>query len=334
MKIYTIRDIAEIAGVSVTTVSRVLNDRPDVSQETKEKVRRVMAKCHFVGNANARGLKQVDGETVALIIRGRMNPFLNALTEAILFCPRGDKTAMITEYIDEQDDEFLHALMLMNRRRIAGLIFLGSRIDERCKALDGVSVPMVFATVSTKGTALERAASVSMDDREMVRRAVEELLKRGHREIAVFGGRRTGDDSLVLRALGAEEALYGRGMALDAAHYVETRLTLNDAYQAGLDFFKKNPGIDAAFCMSDTAAMGVIRALADLGKRVPDDVSVMGVDGIELGRYTTPRLSTVVQPIDEIARESVAVLTDMMEKHASARHITVEAKIEIRESVR
>ena len=63
-------------------------------------------------------------------------------------------------------------------------------------------------------------------------------------------------------------------------------------------------------------------------------MSVMGVDGIELGRYTTPRLSTVVQPIDEIARESVAVLTDMMEKHAPARHITVEAKIEIRESVR
>ena len=122
MKIYTIRDVAEMAGVSVTTVSRVLNDRPDVSRETKEKVRRVMAKLHFVGNANARGLKQADGESVAIIIRGRKNPFLNTLTEAMLLCPRGEKTVLLTEYIDEQDDEFLHALTLMNRQRIAGLI--------------------------------------------------------------------------------------------------------------------------------------------------------------------------------------------------------------------
>ncbi|MBR3016321.1 MAG: LacI family DNA-binding transcriptional regulator [Clostridia bacterium] len=334
MKIYTIRDIAEMAGVSVTTVSRVLNDRTDVSQETKEKVRRVMAKCHFVGNANARGLKQAEGETVALIIRGRKNTFLNTLTEAILLCPRRERIAMITEYIDEQDDEFLQALTLMNRRRIAGLIFLGSRIDERCEALNGVSIPMVFVTVNTAGTAMERAASVSMDNRAMARMAVEALLKRGHKHIAVFGGRRTGDDSLVLRALGAEDALREQGMALDESHYVETRFLLPDAYEAGRRFFEKNPEIDAAFCMSDTVAVGVIRALADLGKRVPEDVSVMGVDGLEIGQYTTPRLSTIIQPVEEIAQESVAVLTDMMENHVPARHITVQAKLEIRESVR
>ena len=334
MKIYTIRDIAEMAGVSVTTVSRVLNDRPDVSRETKERVRRVMAKYHFVGNANARGLKQADGESVAIIIRGRNNPFLNTLTEAMLLCPRSEKTAMITEYIDEQDDEFLHALTLMNRQRIAGLIFLGSRIDERCKALDGVNVPMVFATVNTQGTAMERAASVSMDDRAMVRQAVETLIRRGHKQIAVFGGRRTGDDSLVLRAQGAEDALRKHGRELEDDHYVETRLTMNDAYRKGLEYFRNHPRIDAAFCMSDTAALGVIRALADLGKKVPEDVSVMGVDGIEIGRYTTPRLSTIVQPVEDIARESVAVLTDMLQKHALARHVTVAAKVEIRESVR
>ena len=334
MKIYTIRDIAEIAGVSVTTVSRVLNDRPDVSRETKEKVRRVMAKCHFVGNANARGLKQVDGETVALIIRGRKNPFLNTLTEAIMLCPRREKIAMITEYIDEQDDEFLHALTLMNRQRLSGLIFLGSRIDDRSKALDGVNIPMVFSTVNTVGTAMERAASVAMDNRAMARQAVKALLDRGHKQIAVFGGRRTGDDSLVLRALGAEDAMSGYGMKLDPGNYVETRFLLPDAYKAGVDFFKNNPGIDAAFCMSDTVAVGVIRALADLGKKVPGDVSVIGVDGLEIGEYTTPRLSTIVQPVEEIARESVAMLTDMMENRAPARHITVEGKLEIRESVR
>ncbi len=334
MKIYTIRDVAEMAGVSVTTVSRVLNDRPDVSRETKEKVRRVMAELHFVGNANARGLKQADGESIALIIRGRRNPFLNVLTEAMLLCPRGEKTDLLTEYIDEQDDEFLLALTLMNRQRIAGLVFLGSHIDDRCTVLDGVSIPMVFVTVNTAGTAMERASSVTMDERDMSRRAVEALIGHGCREIAVFGGRRTGDDSLVLRALGAEDALRSHGLTLDEAHYVETRLNLPDAYAASLTYFEKHPQTDAVFCMSDTAALGVIRALNDLGKNVPGDVSVIGVDGIEMGQYTTPRLSTIVQPVEDIARQSMAVLTDMMENHAPARHITLEGKLEIRESVR
>ena len=84
MKIYTIRDIARLSGVSVTTVSRVLNHRPDVNPQTREKVEQVMAECHFVGNANARSLKQADTETIALILRGRENPFLNSLAEAML----------------------------------------------------------------------------------------------------------------------------------------------------------------------------------------------------------------------------------------------------------
>ena len=113
MKIYTIRDIAQQAGVSVTTVSRVLNGRPDVSKETQAKVRKVMAECHFVGNANARGLKQADQAIIAVIIRGRNNPFLAALAEEMLLSDPAGKAAMVPEYIDEQDDEFLCALNLL-----------------------------------------------------------------------------------------------------------------------------------------------------------------------------------------------------------------------------
>ena len=163
MKIYTIRDIAKLAGVSVTTVSRVLNQRPDVSRETQEKVRRVMAECHFVGNANARGLKQADSDLVIIIIRGRRNPFLNALAECMIQCHPAGKTAFVPEYIDEQADEFHHALTLMHERRVSGVIFVGSRIDERCAVLKDVTIPMVFATVSTLGTPMERASSVAID---------------------------------------------------------------------------------------------------------------------------------------------------------------------------
>ena len=333
MKVYTIRDIAELAGVSVTTVSRVLNNRPDVSAETVKKVKRIMEACHFVVNPNARGLKQAEQEIIAVIIRGRNNPFLNALAEEIALCKRPGKAALITEYIDEEDDEFRHALGLLRRRRVSGLILVGSRIDERSAVLDGIDLPMVFATVSTVGTPMERASSVAMDDRQMACEAVTALLQRGHRMIAVFGGERSGQDSLALRARGAEDAFQAMGLPFDDRRYVKTRLTLPDAYAAALDHFRQCPDTTAAFCMGDTAALGVIRALADLGLRVPEDVSVMGVDGVEIGRYTTPRLSTVVQPVQEIARQSVKVLSELMENGGPPRHVTVKASLEIRESV-
>ena len=334
MKVNTIRDIAQMAGVSVTTVSRVLNNRPDVSRDTQEKVRRVMQEHHFVGNANARGLKQAESDLVAVIIRGRRNPFLNELAEAMLQFGRESRAAFVTEYIDERADEFRHALMLIGERRITGIIFVGSRIDERCKALDDIGIPMVFATVSTEGTGMARASSVSIDDRLMAREAVGALIERGCRRVAVFGGNREGRDSLALRALGAKEALEARGLALTDDNYVETRLTMADAYAAALDFFRRRPDADAAFCMSDTAAMGVMRALHDLKRRVPEDVSVLGVDGVDMDEFVTPRLSTVAQPVQEIARQSVEVLRDMMENGAPARHVTVGAKLILRESVK
>lgn len=333
MKVYTIRDVAEKAGVSVTTVSRVLNHRPDVSKETQDRVRRVMAEYHFIGNPHARGLKQVENDTVAVIIRGRQNPFLNALVEEILLCGHGVKATFMTEYLDETDDEFRHALTLLHRRRITGLIFAGSRIDERCAVLDGVNIPMVFATVTTEGTPMARASSVSMDDRKMACAAAEALLARGHRKIAVFGGGRTGKDCPALRLRGVMDAFEKYGVPFDEDRYIKTRFKLDAAYDAALDFFRRSPNTTAAFCVSDVVALSVIRALADLGRRVPQDVSVIGVDGMKIGQYTLPRLSTIVQPVEEIARQSVSVLRDMMENGAPARYVTVEAKLEIRESV-
>ena len=334
MKTYTIRDVAREAGVSVTTVSRVLNDRPDVSAQTARRVREVMEAWHFVGNVNARGLKAADGELAAVIVRGRMNPFLNALTEAILEQELPGRTAMVTEYIDEQEDEFRRAATLTRERRIAGLIFVGSRIDGRCAALEGANVPIVFVTVSAEGTLLRRAGSVCVDDQALSREAVEAMFKRGCRRVAVFGGAREGMDSLARRAQGAREAIEAQGAPFDEEDYVTTRFTLGGAHAAALKYFSAHPGTDAAFCMSDIVAMGVMRALSDLGRRVPDEVSVMGFDGIEMGEYMTPRLSTVLQPIDELAGRSAQALGHMMTGEGPGEHITVPGRLVMRESVR
>ena len=304
MKIYTIRDIARLSGVSVTTVSRVLNHRPDVNPQTREKVEQVMAECHFVGNANARSLKQADTETIALILRGRENPFLNSLAEAML------------QY-----------------KRVNGFIFVGSRIDERAQVLEGMDLPMVFATVNADKTALPRAASVFIDDRRMGYEAMRVLLNAGHRKIAVFGGARVGDDSFALRYAGAMAAMQEAGVPFEDKRFIETRFSLKGAYDTTRAFFATQSDTTAVFCMSDTVAMGVIRALTDMGRHVPEDVGVIGFDGIEMSKFFVPRITTIEQPIDEIARESVRVLMDMLENGRPPRHIVVPAKVQMRESV-
>lgn len=333
MKIYTIRDVAQLAGVSVTTVSRVLNHRPDVNAATREKVERVMVECNFVGNANARSLKQLDGDVAALILRGRSNPFLSGLAETMLQFAREADISFLMESIDEKDDEFQTALRLMHEKRARGFIFIGSRLDERLEVLRGQDVPMVFATVNAVNAGLPRAASVSIDDRRMGREAMEMLIRAGHTKIAIFGGSRNQGDGLADRYIGAREACEQAGVPFDETRYVETRFSLEDAYNAARNFFATRSDTTAVFAMSDMVAMGVIRALKDISRRVPEDVSVVGFDGVEMGKYFIPSLSTIVQPQEEIARQSVDVLLDMMEKDGSARHLTVTAAPLLRESI-
>ena len=136
-----------------------------------------------------------------------------------------------------------------------------------------------------------------------------------------------------MRFQGFCDAYADRGLTFDSNDYRETRFSLEAGYNAARDYFRDHPDTTALFAMSDTVAIGAIRALSDLGKSVPEDVSVVGFDGIDLCRFSIPRLTTVEQPVDEIARRSVNLLLDMMEKGAAPRHITVKAVFRSRDSV-
>ena len=332
MKVYTIKDIATMAGVSVTTVSRVLNHRPDVNEVTRKKVEQIIRDCHFIGNTNARGLKQ-GSEVIGVVVRGRSNPFLGSLAEAILARADTLPDTFVTEYIDEKADEFRTALRMTHQNHVKGFIFVGSLLDDRVDAIRSLDLPMVFTTVNAESGSLPRASSVAVDDRSMGRLVAEELLSLGHRKIAVFGSNPVAGDSLAMRYQGFCDAFADRGLVCDRSLYRETRFSYEAGYEAPMAFFRDNLDVTALFTMSDTVAVGAIRALRDLGRSVPEDVSVIGFDGVEIGRFTLPRLTTVEQPVDEIARKSVNLLLDMMEKGAAPRHILVDAAFRRRESV-
>ena len=175
------------------------------------------------------------------------------------------------------------------------------------------------------------AGSKLMLDPDRCGRIVEEVVKNTSRPVTVK--MRKGWDAEHVTAVECAKACEQAGVPFDETRYVETRFSLEDAYNAARNFFATRSDTTAVFAMSDMVAMGVIRALKDISRRVPEDVSVVGFDGVEMGKYFIPSLSTIVQPQEEIARQSVDVLLDMMEKDGSARHLTVTAAPLLRESI-
>lgn len=314
MEIYTIRDIARKAGVGVSTVSRVLNGRPDVSEETRRRVMDIVNSCGFVQNDNARFLKRSRTGFAAIIVRGRRNVFLTGIAEQMLAIAQGSTTPFLIDYIDEEDDEFDAMRKLYAERAARGFIILGSRLDERAQTVKNLGVPCVFATVDAAASGLDNASSVSIDDRAAARAMTQELIALGHSRIAVFGGNPDGNDPFVWRYRGVLDALTAHGAAFDPQEsYVQTRFTLDGAYESASRYFSAPRGVTAVMCMSDTIAIGAIRALRDKGLRVPQDISVTGFDGTQMARFYMPSIATVRQPTELLARESVDLLHSMLE---------------------
>lgn len=333
MKIYTIRDIARKAQVGVSTVSRVLNGRPDVSEETRKKVLDVIEACDYVQNGNARLLKQSSAEFAAIIVRGRQNTFLSDIAEQMLSYAQEMDIACLVEYIDEEADEFDAIRRLYTEKRASGFILLGSRIDARSKIIDSLGVPCVFATVDASGCTLKNASSVCIDDKNAACTVMDQLIERGHRRIAVFGGLQDGDDVFARRYRGVLQSLKNHGLSFDPELYVITRFSLQGAYESAKRFFRSERDITAVMAMSDTVAFGVIRALQDIGMRVPEDISVTGFDGVEMARYFIPSIATWRQPTSEIARRSVQILNGVMKHGDDHRHELVASDLVEGESI-
>lgn len=333
MEVCTIRDVARRAGVAVSTVSRVLNGKKDVSEATRKRVLEVVEECGYVQNGNARFLKQDRSEFAAIIVRGRLSVFLSDVAERMHLYAQECGLQTITEYIDEMDDEFDVMRQLHAQKRAGAFVFLGSRLDERCEAVRALGAPCVFATVNASARDFGCASSVSIDDRAAACAVMEGLLEKGHTRIAIFGGNPEGDDPIARRYQGAVEGLTRHGHAFAPQEsFCQVRFSLEDAYAGAKAYFAEHPDVTAAFAMSDTIAAGVIRALYDLGKAVPGDVSVAGFDGTALARYFIPSIATVSQPAEDIARVSVALLLERMAGE-DARHVTVEHTLVDGESV-
>ncbi len=334
----TIKDIAKISGVSVSTVSRVLNNHPDVSDAIREKVQAVVRDYNYVPNNSARDLVRSQSDAIGVITRGIGNLFFSDMLETIGQEIDARGMTMVLRQIGSDDDEIQAGALLQREKKLRGILFLGGRFDYTQAELATITVPFVCCTYTNSfGTLSEDAyASVSIDDQQAAYDAVSTLIQMGHRRIAALVPSCRDHSISELRYNGYRAALFASDIPFDKALVMETGgcFEMDEAYQGTLALLDRQVPFSAIFTVSDTMALAVVKALHDRGLQVPDDYSVIGIDGLSMSRFFVPTLATMAQPTQELGRESVTILMEMVLDRHPPRHTRLLASLRPGSSIR
>ena len=278
----TIKDIAKLADVSVSTVSRVLNDRPDVSEDSRRRVRAVIEAHRYVPNNSARDLVRSQSDNIGVVVRGTGNLFFSEILKTVSHEIERNGYTMVLHQINSDADEVKAGAILEREKKLKGLIFLGGRFDYTPAGMALLGVPYVCCSYSNCfGTLREEDfSSVTVDDHKTAYQAVESLIKLGHRRIAVLLP--SCDDRSVseLRYNGYCAALRDNGIAFDSALVAETGggFEMPESYTGMCRLIDSGADFSAVFTLSDTMAIAAMKALEDRGRRVPDGTAVQCTD--------------------------------------------------------
>ncbi len=305
----TIKDIAKESGYAVGTVSRVLNDQPGVSEKARKRIMEVVDKYQFRLNSNAKLLKQQSNNSVAIIIKGTKNMLFASLVESLQGRIKDKGYTSVIYYIREDDHEVEQAMQICRDIKPLGILFLGSNAENFREKFEYVDVPCVLVTNPADKLEYDNLSSVCISDKSAAKKAVDYLIDAGHKKIAILGGEMFHSTPAKARFEGCMEAFEENGLTFDAETYLEIDyFTMEGGYTSMKRLLKRVQDFTAVFAMSDVTALGAIRAIHDSGLRVPDDISVIGFDGIEIGQYMVPKLTTVAQPEVQIAERVVNIL--------------------------
>lgn len=331
----TIKDIARLAGVAVSTVSRVLNDHPDVSEATRLHVLGVIEAHNYIPNNSARNLKRMNAPVIGILIKGRDNPFFSQVIEAIEDVTAKAGYSPIIHYHQTEGHDADVAIELIKEKRLKGLVCLGGDFTlEASRALTHLNVPVVLTSTDWNGSEGEgHLSTVSIRNEVAAYEAVTYLIGRGHRRIGLIATSEEDTSIGRLRLLGYKRALATHGILFDPYLVRDADYSLASGYESARSLLTLNDRPTALFAISDMMAIGAGKAVTDMGLSIPHDVSLMGFDGLEIGNYMTPPLTTMVQPVYEMGRASAEVLLDMISHKITSKHVVLETQMLIRGSV-
>lgn len=244
---------------------------------------------------------------------------------------------MALHQIKAGEDEITAGAGLAISKKLSGLIFLGGSFDYTHGRVASIEVPFVCCTYTNSFGTLHRStfSSVSINDEEEARKAVQYLIDRGHRKIAVLLDSVEDHSISELRYKGYLKALREAGIEPDPGLVQETVLyEMSAAYSGMQRLIGRRKDFTAVFAIADSFGIAAVRALHDAGREVPDDCSVIAIDGIEMSEYTVPSLTTLVQPSEEMGTQAVRALMNVIEGKGETVHLYLSTALREGESVR
>lgn len=328
MKIITIKDVAKEAGVSITTVSHSLSGGGAISDETRKHVRNVASKMQYVPNLNGKNLKVKSSKIIGLFVNSLKGTYYGELADA-MFEECKKRGYNLNIFLTDQNMKIMTEIL---GGRVDGAVILNECVnEENVEALRSAEVPTVFIDREIKDRYI---SSIVFDSYEEGKKAGEYLISLGHKKIAYIKGVASNYDSIE-RLNGFRAALGSAGIQLPDEYIWEGLFERNKAYESVMEFLDKNEHEvpEAIFSANDLSAFGCIEALQQRSYKVPEDVSVMGCDDVELCDYFTPKLTTIHTSFRIQGILSIRKIMDLLEKKDSIGNIEkISGKIVERDS--
>ena len=327
MNIY---DIAREAGVSIATVSRVLNHKDIVRADTRAKVEKVLKRCNYAPSAIAQGMVSKSLHTVAVLtVDIRDSHYARtAYTIEREFGRRGYEVILCNTGGDRV--ETLRTLQAVAQKQVDGLILVGSIFNTICQGAEMENLLRKMPVVLANGTlALPDAYSVMVDDCRGVEMAVEHLVKTGRRNLYYIKDKST--DSAAAKAKGFLSGMTAAGLDADG-HVLETGETLEDGIRVVQQLLAEGIRPDGILCGEDLTAAGVLKALLRAGIRVPEETAVVGYDNSTYARLCEPELTSVDTKPEQVALLCVQLLQSRIEHGEDYSSVTLQPELVQRQS--
>ncbi|NMB11064.1 MAG: LacI family transcriptional regulator [Firmicutes bacterium] len=322
----TIYDVARLAGVSPATVSRALNDTGYVSEETREKILLALEELEFTPNQAARTLKTKRTQQIMLALPDLDNPFYFDMVRSVQEVAKKEGYLMVLTYTGGDEREEIKILQAMRQESVDGLFMVPLNPTEALLAeIENTTTPVVIGSMSTFpwGDTNVPFDYVGVNTQEGLYLATEHVITQGHRRIGFVGGIRA-MYSFRERFKGYRQALEDHGLSPTKELLYWSTYTEQGGYEAGLFFASLNPPPTAIVAVNDLLAVGVLQALEEVGIRVPEDISLVGMDNTDLSRRVRPRLTTVALGQAEIGRVGTHFLFDRIKARNTQKQPTVE----------
>ncbi|MDT8719422.1 LacI family DNA-binding transcriptional regulator [Clostridium sp. 19966] len=333
METITIKDIAKLCGVAVSTVSRAINNHPDINEETKAMIMKVIKENNYIPNNSARNLKRLDSNTIAVLIKGITNPLFSNIIKTFELEIKKKKYSFILHRVEDREDEVDVAIQLEKEKRLKGIVFLGGHFFHSDEKLAQLNVPFVLSTIgSTQKIDKNICSSVSVDDFKESYKLVDYLCSLGHKKIAIITASMDDESIGNLRLNGYMKALKDNNIEIDEKliRYMKDGIetySMENGYMVTQELLESQQEFTAIYAISDTLAIGACKAIFDAGKKIPEDYSVAGFDGLDIAKYYNPSITTIRQPVEKMAQSTIKILFDMIRKKTPAQHVLFQGEL-------